>query len=179
MMATGMRTRTVVLIGLAALAVGWLAGSTTASREAQSQSTAPRGPRPLGSAPSVTPYTEQLRLRLQAQPRSPEPGRNPFVFGSRRPLGATARRATDVESAASAAEPVPVPAARPRFVLSGIASDIVAGSTIYTGILTDNGVLTFVMAGQALAGGYTVASVDELSVVLVDSEGREHVLRLK
>lgn len=177
-----MRTRTIVLIGLAALAAGWLAGSATAPRGTEGEAPAPRGPRPLGSARPAGPYAEQLRQRLQAQPAPPTPGRNPFVFGAGRALAVPRPRASrGEEPPALSPEPAPAPAPtpRPRFVLSGIAAELVAGSMVFTAVLTDNGVLTFVTEGLTLPGGYTAARVDEASVVLVDGEGREHVLRLK
>jgi hypothetical protein len=179
-----MQTRTAVLIGLVGLAGGWLARSTSAPT-APSASQAPaaqrRGPRPLGSEPAA-PVTEQLQHKLQAQPRSPSPGRNPFVFSSRRPSAAMARPSRssgEVETPAMTPQPPVAEAPRVRFALSGIAASTVAGGTNFTAILTDNGALVFAKAGDTLADGSRVAEVNDASVVLVDAAGTARTLRLK
>ena len=175
-----MQTRTAVLIGLLAMAGGWMAGSSSVSHEAQEPRGEGRGPRPLGGGNPPAPFTERLRLKMQEQPRSPTPSRDPFSFGTRRlvPAGSATR-----ESGAPdfAAEPdvAPTLVPRPRFGLSGIASDATPAGPVRTAILSDNGALVFIKAGDALADGYTVGRVDETSVVLVDASGAEQVLRLK
>ena len=84
MMKPMIRPRTVVLVGAVSLALGWMVGNTS-SPATQEPSTQRRtsGPRPLGvPATSVAPFTAELRRKLDEHPRTPRPGRNPFVFRS-------------------------------------------------------------------------------------------------
>ncbi len=177
-----MQTRTVVVIGLLGLAGGWLAGRTSAPttpNASQASVAQRRGPRPLGGEPAA-PFTEQLRSKLQEQPRSPSPGRNPFVFGSRRAAPAMSRaRSAEAGETPAAAPPEPViEAPRARFALSGIAASTVDGAMSFTAILTDRGVLVFAKVGETLADGSRVSKVDENSVELVDPAGTAQTLRL-
>ena len=139
------------------------------------------GPRPLGAGvASATPYTAQLRRKLEEQPRSPVPGRNPFVFGSRRPsvsAPAPSRAEAQVELESPPA-PAPPPMLRP-VMLSGIASSEKDGAVVLTAILIDNGSMVFAKAGDKLSGGHSVLRVDEKSIVIVDAAGVEQVVRLR
>jgi hypothetical protein len=175
-----MHPRTVALIAALSLASGWLA-STVVSQDPQSTvpADAPRGPRPLGRQDAVAPYTQQLRLKLQEHPRSPSPGRNPFVFGQRRPATApAASRATELAS--PPAEPIEAPIAPVlRFDLSGIAMNRQDDVEVFTAIVNDNGNMVFVKAGDRLSNGYTVVRVEEATVVIADIAGVELILRLK
>jgi hypothetical protein len=175
-----MHPRTVALIASLCLASGWLASSVV-SQDPQSSvpADAPSGPRPLGRQDAGAPYTQQLRLKLQEQPRSPSPGRNPFVFGPRRPSPApAASRATEL--APPPAEPVAAPSAPVfRFDLSGIAMNRQDDVKIFTAIVNDNGNLAFVKAGDQLSNGYTVVRVEETAVVIADAAGIEQTIRLK
>jgi hypothetical protein len=174
-----MQPRTVGLIAVLSLSSGWLA-SNVVSQPPQSAGPADtRGPRPLGSKGPVAPYTQQLRLKLQEQPRSPSPGRNPFVFGSRRPAAAPAgTRATEV---APPPPEAPVMPSLPvfRFDLSGIAMSRQDDAEVFTAIVNDNGNLVFVKAGDSLSNGYKVVRVEETAVVIADAAGVEQILRLK
>ncbi len=175
------RPLTVVLIGSISLALGWMAGTMT-SPAAQEAPAAERrsGPRPLGApATSATPFTAQLQRKLGEQPRSPVPGRNPFVFGSRRP---------SVSAPPSSRGEAPVePESRPAFAppplfrafkLSGIASSEKDGAVVLTAILIDNGSMVFAKAGDKLSGGHSVLRVDEKAIVIVDAAGVEQIVRL-
>lgn len=174
-----MQTRVVMLIGLVSLAGGWLAGSTSAPPSAQASGSDRRGPKPLGTSEPVAPYTQQLRLKLQEQPRSPSPGRNPFAFGSRRIASPVARAAqADMTEPVMAIVTPPAPP-RARFELSGVASSQVDGVAILTAILSDGGTMVFAKAGDTLAGGYRVVSVEDSAVVIADATGQEQSVRLR
>lgn len=124
--------------------------------------------------------TEELHTRLRALPRSPTPGRNPFVFSARvhAPSASSApSRAEAPAEGASAAVAAPPPS--PRFQLSGIASSHVDGAAVLTAILTDNGALVLAKAGDRLTGGYQVVRVEETAVVLVNDAGAELTVRLR
>jgi hypothetical protein len=172
--------KTVVLIGALSLAGGWLIGTTTAPMQEPAAVGASR-PRPLGVPPGKGGvYTEQLRQKLRDQPRSPMPGRNPFVFGSRgSTMSVRPRRAEPTPAAEPAAflEIAPAPVA-PRFKLSGVASSEKDGATTLTAIIVDNGTMVFVKAGDTLSGGHRVVRVDEKGVVIADAAGVEQTLRL-
>lgn len=177
MMVSGMQVRTAAIVGALGLAVGWMAGSATTSQQPQAPAAVQRrGPRPLGAGDPPAPYTEQLRLKLQEQPRAPATGRNPFAFGSRASMSAPSRAPRDTERVAPDAPVAPAPR---RFSLSGMASQRAGDTVQWTAILTDHGAMVFAKAGDTLPGGVTVTRVDETSVVLVDSAGVEQILRLK
>ena len=173
-----MTPRTVLLIGAISLAAGWLVGTSTSSSQQEAPSAPQRsGPRALGSSASVAPFTRQLRERLDAQPpRTPTVGRNPFVFGGRRPT--TLSRRNEEPITVLAPEPPPPLALEPQFRLSGIASSQQDGALLFTAIMTDNGALVFVKAGDRLGHGFSVVRVDESSVVIMDTAGVSQTLRL-
>lgn len=185
MMVTGMQTKTAALIGAVGLLAGWMAGSVATSRSQEppaSPAMQRRGPRPLGGGEPPAPYTEQLRFKLQEQPRSPAPSRNPFAFGSRTTTSAPYRSPRDTATPAPEAPEAPLAPAipvAPRFVLSGMASTRTGDTLQWTAILNDNGAMVFAKAGDTLSGGVTVAKVEETFVVLVDAAGVEQTLRLK
>ena len=182
MMIPMVRPHAVFLIGAIGLAVGWLAGTTTspATQEAPAAARRPRGARALGAPEtSAAPYAAPLRRKLDDSPRSPMPGRNPFVFGSRRPA-ASAPLSRSEEQIAAFEERV-MPTAPPpfqRFRLSGIAASEKDGSVVLTAIVIDNGSMTFAQAGDKLSGGHSVLRVEERSIVIVDASGVEQTLRL-
>ena len=184
MIEVGMYKKLIALVGAAGIAAGWLMGSSVSQAPATPAGGAARsGPRALGT-PSREPlahYTEQLRLKLQEQPRSPSPGRNPFVFGSRRAAPPMAPRASRGEAPEAVAAPAPVPMAvpRPRFDLTGMASSQKDGVTIWTAIILDGNGLLIVTAGDKLSGGYLVTKVEEKSVTIMDPTGVEQVLKLR
>lgn len=171
------RPRTVVLIGTISLFAGWMAGtiSSPATQDAPAQRRI--GPRPLGSpATSVAPYTAQLRRNLEKQPRSPVPGRNPFVFGSRGSFSAPAKRPAAQQASEPEARPTLPPL--PAFKLSGIAASEKDGAVVFTAIVIDNGSMVFVKVGDKLSGGHSVVRVEEKAIVMADAAGVEQVLRL-
>lgn len=182
-MVRAMAPRTVLLIGAISLTAGWLVGtSTSTSRQDAPAARERSGPRPLGSTATVAPFTRQLRERLDSQPvQTPSPGRNPFVFGARRPaVTSRHREASAAEPAGAAAMPAPVPAGPPppQFRLSGIASSQQDGATVLTAIVNDNGALAFVQAGDKLSNGYSVVRVGDTAIVIVDATGVTQTLRL-
>ncbi len=173
---------TVLLIGALSLSAGWLAGRSATPNQAPQDAPAARqraGSRPAGTAEDVAPFTGQLRKRLDAQPpRTPATGRNPFAFGSRRSAGATRDRVEDEAAPAPMPEPVPFTPPAPQIKLSGIAANQVAGATVLTAIINDNGALVFVKAGDKLPSGATVIEVEETGVVLMDPAGITQTIRL-
>ena len=182
-----MDRKLIALVGAAGIAAGWLMGSSVSPSQSPSAPTggaqARRGPHALGTAPGepLAHYTEQLRLKLQEQPRSPTSGRNPFVFGSRRAAPSMAPRRTRDEApeAAAASEPARLSAPQPRFNLTGMASNQKDGVTTWTAIIVDGNGLSFVTAGDKLSGGYIVTKIQEGAVTIMDATGVEQVLRLK
>lgn len=178
-----MDRKLIALVGAAGIAAGWLMGSSVSqapSSNAPAGAEVRRGPRALGTAPRepLAPYTEQLRLKLQEQPRSPSSGRNPFVFGSRRSAPAMSTRPSRGETPeAVPAPPAPMPA-KPRFQLTGMASNQKDGVTTWTAIILDGTGLLFVNAGDKLSGGYLVTKIQEGAVTIMDPSGVEQVLTL-
>jgi len=160
-----------------AVATGWLITSSVTPDAPDAQDARGLGARPTAN-PSMPPaqFTEKLRDRLSASPQ-PERGRNPFVYGGRRAI------AGDEAPPPDDRELVPVPADPPEpplpvFKLSGIATSRIDGVTVLTAIVNDNGVVVFAKAGDKLSNGYSVVSVDEGSITLVDANGVTQTLRL-
>ena len=166
--------RSVGLIAIAALAIGWY-GSSVINDSAPQQSRVSSGARPLGGGQPV-PRAEKLRERM-VDPPTPGRGRNPFVFGSRVSPRPTSNRDRSPEPDTIA---VPEPAAPPLpvFRLSGIASEMKDGATVLTAIIIDNGSMVFARAGDKLSNGYSVVKVEELSVTLIDATGITQTIRL-
>jgi hypothetical protein len=175
------RPQTVLLVSALAMASGWYLAVTVGPQSSQGVQTPSRGPRPLGveATEPRAPYTEQLRLRLERQPPSPRPSRNPFVFQARRPVAAPSSEphVDSVESADPGLVEPDTPA-RPAFVLSGMAMQATDGRSEYTAIVSDGSGLHFVKVGDELPGGFTVVAADETSVTLRDGSGGERTLRL-
>ncbi len=172
---------TVLLIGALSLTTGWALGTTRASRQNPPDAPAAAarpGPRPLGSATPVAPLTRQLRERLDTQPsRTPSAGRNPFVFEARRPNLVRSRVMPESEAAPVAAPMAPEPPLL-QFKLSGIASTEKDGVTVITAIVSDNGVMALVTAGDLLSNGYRVVEVSDTGIVIIDAAGVTQTLRL-
>jgi hypothetical protein len=171
----------VVLIGSISLAAGWIGGTMTSPAPQEAPGAQRRsGPRPLGvSGTKAAPFTEQLRRKLDEQPRSPVPGRNPFVFGSRRPSVSAPSSRAEAREVEPEAPPAPAPPPRfPVFKLSGIASSEKDGTVVLTAIVIDNGSMVFAKAGDKLSGGHSVLRVEEKAIVIVDAAGVEQIVRL-
>lgn len=75
-------------------------------------------------------------------------------------------------------DPVPFTPPVPQFKLSGIAASVEAGATVLTAIINDNGALAFVKAGDKLSNGFSVVSVADSGIVIVDAAGVTQTLRL-
>jgi hypothetical protein len=176
-MALTLTPRSAGLMVALALGAGWM-GASLVQNQTPAQSSRESGiPRPLGTPANAVPRAETLRQRM-IEPPLPNPGRNPFVYGSRAPMRPTSYR--DREVAPMAAPPVAVelPPQLPIFKLSGIASSADAGATVLTAIIIDNGSMVFAKAGDKLSNGYSVVSVGETSVTLSDSAGVTQTVRL-
>jgi hypothetical protein len=159
----------------AGAAAGWLmTGSVTPdpqnTRQAQSSVA-----RPI-DADTIPParFTELLHDRMR-EPVTPDRGRNPFTYGGRPAAPQPAAPppvAQEITSAAPLEPPLPV------FKLTGIAASQQDGKTVLTAIVIDNGTMVFVKVGDALSNGYSVVSVDEMSITLVDAAGVTQTIRL-
>jgi hypothetical protein len=109
----------------------------------------------------------RLQSRLRARASYAEPSRNPFQFNGRRASNAGNGESIAAPASAVAASPLPLPPALPVIRLSGVAADVVDGSTQLTAILsTPQGVL-LVKEGDAAGPLYRVAKIDETAVELV------------
>jgi hypothetical protein len=177
-----MRPRNVLLVGVFAMTSGWYLAVTVGPQSTAGGETRPRGPRPLGveAFEPREPYSEQLRLRLERQPPTPRPTRNPFVFDSRRPSAAD-RPARDNAREEPTGDPAAEEArtlAGPVFVLSGMATKMVDGRPEYTAIIHDGRDLHFAKVGDQLPGGFAVVAATETMVTLRDESGGERSLRL-
>jgi hypothetical protein len=157
-----------------AVATGWLITSSVkpdvpGERDPQASGARPTGP---ASVPKAK-FTEQLHERLRGT-ATPERGRNPFTYGTRR----SAPRELTPDDTAPAAIPPPVVPPPPLFKLSGIATSQKDGVIELTAIVIDNGVMVFARTGDRLSNGYSVLSVEEGAITLVDANGVTQTLRL-
>ena len=162
-----------------AVATGWLITSSVTPDAPEAQEPRASGARPtVGKFEIPTHFTEKLRERMR-EAAEPERGRNPFVYGSRRP---TSRRDEPSSSGDAVAPPVataqPVEPPLPALRLSGIAATQQDGVTVLTAVVIDNGTLVFAKAGDKLSNGYSVVRVEETSMTLVDANGVTQTLRL-
>lgn len=182
----GMQLRTAALVGLLGLGLGWaLGGGLQPSPDSDPrQGRARSGPRPLGVPPTadVSPLTEQLRLKLDKQPRAPRPARNPFVFEARRaPVGPQPSRPLEAQADRASTAEAEIAAPRPgaQFQLSGMATTRGPDGPELTAMVHDGRALVFVKRGDTLPGGFEVVEIQESSVTLRDSAGGERTLRLR
>jgi hypothetical protein len=159
-----------------ALATGWLITSSVKQEPPGVSDPRASGARPTAAemVPAVK-FTGKMNDRMRETP-VPQPGRNPFVYGARPPVPR--------DDAPVAAEPVamtpapPVEPPQPVFKLSGIAASQKDGLTVLTAIVIDNGVMVFAKAGDKLSNGYSVVSVEEGAITLIDANGVTQTLRL-
>lgn len=173
-MAITLTPRSIGLIVSTALAAGWFSASVTqppAPAQATSRSVAKR------SEPMTVPHAEKLRERL-AEPPLPSRGRNPFVYGARTAPVIRDHQQHGDESVAPAPPPASYVPSPPVFKLSGIASNTENGVAVLTAIVSDNGLMVFVKAGDKLSNGYSVVRIDELSATIVDASGVTQTIRL-
>jgi len=177
-----MDLRMVAAVGALGLAAGWALGGRGTVNQPVPPVAVSRGPRPLGVETPATPApsTHELRRKLERQPDSPRPTRNPFVFAARRP--ATAEDAAVEIAAPMVPTPgLPAEAAVPTgaaYRLVGVASSGEGETRVRTAVVSGGPSLLLVKTGDALADGWTVAEVQEAAVVLMDGSGGQRVLRL-
>jgi hypothetical protein len=173
-MAITLTPRSIGLIVSTALAAGWLGASATQPpRPAQStsRSVAKR------TEPMTVPRAEKLRERL-AEPPLPSRGRNPFVYGARTAPVIRDHQQHGEEAVAPQAAPLPSVPPPPVFKLTGIATNAENGVAVLTAIMSDNGLMVFVKAGDKLSNGYSVVRIDEVSATIVDALGVTQTIRL-
>lgn len=167
-----MSRQTLGLVVTASLLAGWLVASTVSPPVARSQVAPAR--RAAAAPTAAEPAFAELRQRLATAPPAPVVTRNPFVFDG--------RPKAEVHDAPPAAVEAPdweaAPPAAPRLLLSGIASAAGEDGPRRTAILSFNGELWMLAAGESLPDGQRVVRVDEDAVVLADPSGRELVVRL-
>lgn len=169
-----MSRQTLGLIVAASLLAGWLLASTMSPPVASSQVAPAR--RPAAVPARVEPAFAQLRQRLAEAPPAPVVTRNPFAFDERRPPASEDAAPPAAVDAPASWEAAPPPA--PSVSLSGIATEAGEAGPRRTAILSLNGELWMVAAGEALPDGRRVVRVDEDAVVLADPSGHESVVRL-
>ncbi len=165
----------VTAAGLMATAVAGLVGLTTPPvPDADVRDPARRASPVRPAAAAATSISEEavrLRARLRAETAYREPDRNPFRFGAGRPASSApvARAQTPGPTAdVPAVAPSPPP---PPIVLSGVATEVVAGASRRTAILgTIQGVL-LVREGDAVGAEYRVTKVEQQAVELVTPDG--------
>ncbi len=159
-----------------AAATGWLVIGSTIRDNPDDRPPRADTPAPAAAAqPSFT-YSNELRERLNRRV-APEPGRNPFQYGSRRsPAAALELRREAAAEPAVAAMPAEPPA--PHVKLSGIAMSEQDGAKVYTAIVIENGVMVLGKAGDKLPSGGVIVRVDEMSVIVADVAGITQTLRL-
>jgi hypothetical protein len=175
-MAITLTPRSIGLIVSTALAAGWFSASATqppAPAQLASRAVAKR------AEPAIVPRAEKLR-ELLAAPPLPSRGRNPFVYGARM---APVIRDHQQHGDEGVAPPPPLASAPyvpppPVFKLTGIASNTENGAAVLTAIMSDNGLMVFVKAGDKLSNGYSVVRIDEMSATIVDASGVTQTIRL-
>ena len=158
-------------------ATGWLltnSGTQQAPDLRATQSSVAR-PTSVNAIPDFG-FAEKLHERMQVAP-APARGRNPFAYGSRH-VAPPPREAVAEAAPPAMAIPMPIEPPAPVFKLSGIAASQVNDATVLTAIIIDNGRLVLAKAGDKLSNGYSVVSVEEMSVTLIDSTGVTQTLRL-
>jgi hypothetical protein len=164
------------VIGAVCFLAGWLLASVlsppVASLQSNAESARPEVAAP--EAPAAQPYVERLRVRLQEAPKAPMPRRNPFVFGAPTPAAPPAAAPPADGPLASPTMP-----SGPDFELAGIATSDTSDGLVRTAVISAQGDVLLVKAGDTLPGGFTVGRVDEAAIVVVDDRGRELVLHLK
>jgi hypothetical protein len=173
-MAITLTPRSIGLIVSTALAAGWLGASATQQptpAQSTSRSVAKR------TDPMTVPRAEKLRERL-AEPPLPSRGRNPFVYGARTAPVIRDHQQHGEEAVAPQAAPVPSVPPPPVFKLTGIATNAENGVAVLTAIVSDNGLMVFVKAGDKLSHGYSVVRIDEVSATIVDASGVTQTIRL-
>lgn len=179
-MAIVVTPRSAGLMLAATLFAGWFESGSTpdtlARQQAPQQSARSQGRRTTANASpdQLVPNTDRLREYLNAPPQ-PARGRNPFVYGSRMPARTAPR---DVEEPVTPPPAMPVEAPMPIFRLSGIASNTEGDVLTMTAIIMDSGSMVLAKAGDKLSNGYSVVSVSEMSVTLVDANGVTQTIRL-
>src|SRR5688500_13887744 len=139
---------------------------TSSSTPAPGQ-TASRAAR-TSDALDVEEEAARLQARLRAQATYHEPSRNPFRFGAT-PVAAPRRvrpePPPEVLGTAAAIASTPRPEA-PFVVLSGLAAEVVDGTTVRTAILTTAGGVLLVRVGEPVGAEYRIRAITEDSVEL-------------
>ncbi len=156
-------SRIAAYLGGGILLAAWLtsaAGVTRQTPAVRAPRVSPEGERLDALAERVQSQASRLRVRLAAAP-SPQPVRNPFVFGGR---DAAPRAAAPVRETPAETAPVEAIEPEPDLALLGIARD----GTRLTAVIGAGEELIMATEGQSVAGRYQVAAVGPDSVELKD-----------
>ena len=156
------RTLTLMVIGGALLA--WFAGAATSKRDVQPPIVLPAPHVDLQGA-DLEKEIARLhdRLRPDASPR--QPSRNLFAYHAAPPVAAAATPALSE----SPAEPAPSTLPQPPMKLAGIAEDDGPDGPVRTAIISTEGQLFLVKAGDAVGPRYRVERVTADVVELTDT----------
>lgn len=178
-----MGLRTVALVGVLGVAAGWALAGRGGLLAPSPAPAVSRGARPLGveTPAAFGPSTRELRRKLEQHALPPRPVRNPFTFAPR-PAPSTDHAATPETHPTPAAVPATegTPAAEPMvpYRLAGIATSGDGEAAERTAVLSGGAAVLLVKKGDAVPGGWTVADVRDGAVVLVDTAGSQHIVRL-
>ena len=134
--------------------------------------------RAAGSEPEADILREAARLeaRMRAEAAFRAPARNPFQFGAqRRDVRPQAGESTQIQPAAISPPPDPEP---PFIVLSGIATDVIDGTTERTAVLTTPSGVVLAGVGDMVGTDYRVRAIQDDGVDLEStSDGAIRQLR--
>jgi hypothetical protein len=154
----------VLASGVTLIATYMASGPVTQSETAQPARRASTRP---NAANDIEEQAVRLQSRLRPRTDYAEPSRNPFRFNRRRGSSAGNGEGVAVTEPRIVASPLTLPPAPPAITLSGVAADVVDGTTQLTAILsTPQGVL-LVKEGDAAGPLYRVVKIEEAAVELV------------
>jgi hypothetical protein len=132
---------------------------------------------PEATADSLNAQAEQLRARTRTVMLRPST-RNPFRFTGPKAV-AHSRDRLDAMTGATIEPVAPMTPATPSLTLTGVATKKTADGTRRTAVISGDGGIYLVAAGDSVAGRYTVITVEEEAVVLRDAIGSDLRLVLR
>jgi hypothetical protein len=175
-MSTLMTWKSYAIVSGAGLVATYLASWAPTPSSERNVITPEQAVRSSTAASDIENEAARLQVRVRAEAAYRDPSRNPFRFGivpvAPRPA---ARPSAPAEPAAAA----PVVTASPVIILSGIASDIVNGVTERTAILSRDGQVLLVRAGDSAGPDHRVRTIETDAIELEStSDGSVTLLRL-
>jgi hypothetical protein len=127
------------------------------------------------NADEVRAQADRLRNRRSAEAIR-TPTRNPFRFSTPKP--SAPKREPEPMASMPMFVPAPTAPLAPMLKLDGIAVKTTSGAVSRTAIISGEGQIYVVREGDAVAGRYTVATIDPEAVLLRDTAGVELRLAL-